>query len=177
MIKLKGLDYELELVKDDRYRIYYNEERNVAILAIAYCKDEPTDLVFNGISEEPYKKLIKFMNENNNLIIKWTKVEGTTSDYTIYCNCNYVLITISTFLCIPPASLEILLPDIVQKPDHAYPVLMHSSHSSFIVLYTPLESSRLNQYMLIFSIRNVGGPKILSNSGELCYLKNSKAPF
>ena len=90
MIKLKGLDYELELVKDDRYRIYYNEERNVAILAIAYCKDEPTDLVFNGISEEPYKKLIKFMNENDNLIIKWTKVEGTTSEYTIYCDCNYI---------------------------------------------------------------------------------------
>lgn len=88
-IQLKGLSYVLECVKDDRYRIYHNKERNITILAIAYCKDESIDLVFNGITEEPYNKLIEFMNKNNNLIIKWVKVEGITSDYTIYCDCNY----------------------------------------------------------------------------------------
>lgn len=88
-LHLKNLSYGLKLVKDDRYRIYHNEKQNVTIFAIAYCKDESIGDVFNGITEEPYTKLIDFMNENENLIIKWTKVEGTTSDYTIYCDCDY----------------------------------------------------------------------------------------
>lgn len=88
-LELRYLDYGMELVKDDRYRIYYNEERNVAILAIAYSREESTDLVFNGISDEAYEKLIEYMNDNNDLIIKWIKLEGTSSDYIIYCDCDY----------------------------------------------------------------------------------------
>ena len=86
VIQLKGLSYALECVKEDRYRIYRNKERNVTILAIAYCKNESIDLVFNGIAEEPYNKLIDFMNKNNNLIIKWTKVEGTMQSKDYYSN-------------------------------------------------------------------------------------------
>ena len=86
---LKGLNYALNLIKEDRYHIYYNEERNVAIFAVSYYPKEKIDDVFNGISVEAYERLIGFMNANNNLIVYWTKVEGTTSDYTIYCDCNY----------------------------------------------------------------------------------------
>ena len=86
---LSGLNYELDLVKEDRYRIYYNKERNVAIFAVNYCPREKIFSVFNGISEEAYEQLIDFMNINDNLIVYWTKVEGTTSDYTIYCDCDY----------------------------------------------------------------------------------------
>ena len=86
---LRGLNYYLDLVKEDRYHIYYNEEKNVAIFAVNYCSREKIGSVFNGISEEAYVQLITFMNNNNNLIIYWTKTEGTTSDYTIYCDCNY----------------------------------------------------------------------------------------
>ena len=86
---LLGLNYGLDLVKEDRYHIYYNEERNVAIFAVNYCTREKIDDVFNGISVKAYRELIDFMNANDNLIIYWTKVESTTSDYTIYCNCNY----------------------------------------------------------------------------------------
>lgn len=42
--------------------------------------------MFNGIAEEPYNKLIDFMNKNNNLIIKWTKVEGTMQSKDYYSN-------------------------------------------------------------------------------------------
>lgn len=86
---LIGLNYGLSLIKEDRYHIYYNEERNVAIFAVNYCPTKKIDDVFNGISVKAYRELIDFMNANDNLIIYWTKVEGTTSDYTIYCDCNY----------------------------------------------------------------------------------------
>lgn len=86
---LIGLNYGLDLVKEDRYHIYYNKERNTAIFAVNYCPTEKIDDVFNGISVKAYRELIDFMNANDNLIIYWTKVEGTTSDYTIYCDCNY----------------------------------------------------------------------------------------
>lgn len=86
---LIGLNYGLDLVKEDRYHIYYNEERNVAVFAVNYCPKEKIEDVFNGISVKAYRELIDFMNANDNLIIYWTKVEGTTSDYTIYCDCDY----------------------------------------------------------------------------------------
>lgn len=86
---LRGLNYGLDLVKEDRYHIYYNEAANVAIFAVNYCPREKIEDVFNGISEEAYERLINFMNVNDNLIVYWTKVESTTSDYTIYCDCNY----------------------------------------------------------------------------------------
>lgn len=89
ILSIRGLNYELNLVKDDRYQIFYNEEHNVTIFAIPYCKDELVSDVFNGISDNAYWRIINFMNENNNLIIKWTKVEGTTSDYTVYCDADY----------------------------------------------------------------------------------------
>lgn len=89
LLFLKGLEYELTLVKEDRYHIYHNKERNVTIFAVCYCPEEKIDLVFNGISTRAYEYLINFMNNNNNLIIHWSKVEGTTSDYTIYCDCDY----------------------------------------------------------------------------------------
>lgn len=88
-LSLRGLDYELDLIKEDRYHIYYNEEKNVAIFALNICPTENIEDVFNGISNSAYERLIDFMNANNNLIVWWTKVEGTTSDYTIYCDCDY----------------------------------------------------------------------------------------
>ena len=100
---LIGLNYGLDLVKEDRYRIYYNKERNVAIFAVNYCPTEKIDDVFNGISVKAYRELIDFMNANDNLIIYWTKVESTTSDYTIYCDCNYEedwnIIDLNEYLC------------------------------------------------------------------------------
>ena len=86
---LRDLNYNLPLVKEDRYRIYYNEEKNVAIFALNICPTEDISDVFNAIKESAYEKLIDFMNTNDNLIVYWTKVEGTTSDYTIYCDCDY----------------------------------------------------------------------------------------
>ena len=89
VLYLRGLNYHLDLVKADRYYIYYNEEKNVAIFAVNYCSREKIESVFNGISEEAYARLITFMNNNSDLIVYWTKTEGLTSDYTIYCDCNY----------------------------------------------------------------------------------------
>ena len=88
-LSLKGLDYELNLVKEDRYNIYYNKDNNVTIFALNLCPTESINDVFNAITEDAYMQLIDFMNTHNDLIVYWTKVEGVTSDYTIYCNCNY----------------------------------------------------------------------------------------
>lgn len=90
MLELRGLRYPLELVKEDRYHVYYNKEHNVTILAIPYCKHQRVEDIFNSISNDKYEPLIEYMNSHNNLIIKWTQVEATTSDYTIYCNADYL---------------------------------------------------------------------------------------
>ena len=88
-IQLKGLDYSLDLIKDDRYCIYRNEEHDVTIYAIAYSANETIDYVFNSTVPEAFVPIVEFMNNHNHLIVKWTKVEGTTSDYIIYCNTDY----------------------------------------------------------------------------------------
>ena len=90
MLISRGLNYNLELVKKDRYHIYHNKEHNVTIVAIPYCKDESVDDIFNGTSTDAYFYLIKFMNEYDNLIVKWTKTEDTASNYTIYCDTDYL---------------------------------------------------------------------------------------
>lgn len=88
-LELRGLDFGLELIKDDRYKIYHNKDRNVTILAIAYDVDEEADEVFDAIADENYLPLIDFMNKNDNLIIKWTKIGESISDYEVYCDADY----------------------------------------------------------------------------------------
>lgn len=87
-MELRGLDYDFDLVNKAKHRIYYNKERNVAIFADMDYDGEIPD-VFNWTPDEPYDRIISFLNNNNDVIVYWYKVEGTTSDYVVCPDCNY----------------------------------------------------------------------------------------
>jgi hypothetical protein len=50
-------------------------------------EDIPEDFVYdicNGIRSGSYNYLINVLNNNRNVKVEWSQIEGTTSDYTIY---------------------------------------------------------------------------------------------
>lgn len=87
-IGLNGLNYDLYVVEEGECCVFRSEDRNVVVFVDMDYDGDVSD-VFNGITEEPYNRLISFMNDNDDFIVYWSKVEGTTSDYTICCDCNY----------------------------------------------------------------------------------------
>ena len=87
-INLNGLEYELDMFENGKHYILRNEDRNVVIFADMDYDGDISD-VFNGIAKEPYDNLVSFLNYNDDLIVYWSKIEGTTSDYTICLDCNY----------------------------------------------------------------------------------------
>lgn len=92
-ITLRGLNFGLSEIhsKTYTYKVYVSDDikKNVTILSKNYQKNGNNDHVFNSISEKNFNALIQFLNHNNNVIILWTKVEGMTSDYIIFCDAHY----------------------------------------------------------------------------------------
>jgi hypothetical protein len=74
--------------KGKRNEVYYNDHLNNLIVFEPYDKECDTDSICNGIGVEPYNYLIKVLNEKKNVVVHWTQVEGTTSDYDIFFNHN-----------------------------------------------------------------------------------------
>ena len=81
-IGLVGLYYKLHVTCKDGYYTFYNTDRNMAIFASIDYDGDISD-VFNATADEPYDRLISFMNDNSDFVVYWYKTEGTTSDYTI----------------------------------------------------------------------------------------------
>ena len=78
--------YYLQKNKGVRYQVYYDNTKNNIVLLIPADKDvDPEDIV-NGISNAAYDYLINTLNDNDDLVVCWSAVSGTTSDYTIYYN-------------------------------------------------------------------------------------------
>lgn len=85
LINLKGT---YKKVNDDEKEIYYNEESD-NLIVFNPIDDENTEDVCNSISDENYNYLIRFLNNNKHVVVYWSKVEGTTSDYIIFENTRY----------------------------------------------------------------------------------------
>lgn len=74
--------------KSERNEIFYNEFNNNLIVFAPYNKTCNTESICNGISQEAYQFLTNILNTTKNIIVKWSQVEGTTSDYDIYYDLN-----------------------------------------------------------------------------------------
>ena len=82
---LRNLNYDLELVKSKgRFAVYNccSDVNNTIIFS--YDKTCDIDSVCGAIRDKAYDYLIKELNTKDNLLVYWTQVEGTTSDYIIF---------------------------------------------------------------------------------------------
>lgn len=68
--------------KNRKYCVYTDPTGNVIVFS---PYDNCTvDSVCNSIAEDMYGYLCNELNTHKNLLVHWSQVEGTTSDYTIY---------------------------------------------------------------------------------------------
>lgn len=72
--------------KQDRKRKYsvYHDPINNNIIVFSPYDDCDIDSVCNGIANDTYFYLTCELNTNKNLLVDWSQVSGTTSDYTLY---------------------------------------------------------------------------------------------
>lgn len=85
ILSLRGLDYELKKInKAIKKEVYYNEDTNNLIVFTPLSKELSTESICNSISDDAYFYLINTLNNEEGLVVEWSQVEGTTSDYIIY---------------------------------------------------------------------------------------------
>lgn len=65
---------------------FYNVDNNNMILFdTSDCDEITVESICNAtVSKGAYDYLIDVLNNNKNILVYWSQVEGTTSDYTIY---------------------------------------------------------------------------------------------
>lgn len=74
----------VKMNRGNRYEVYYDKKNNNLIVFTPYHKGETSIDIGNATVTIPYSYLMKRLNKDKNLIVHWSKVEGTTSDYTIF---------------------------------------------------------------------------------------------
>jgi hypothetical protein len=97
ILGLRNLNYELDLINSKgRFAVYRNTDNNNTII-FSYDKTCDIDSVCGAIRDKAYDYLINELNTNDNLLVYWTQVEGTTSDYIIFYDvaCDDLLLSIS----------------------------------------------------------------------------------
>lgn len=84
-LKLRNLNKLYQKVnKSKRRELFYNSELNNLIVFLPWNKETDTNSICNGIRNKPYDYLINELNKNKGLVVLWSQVEGTSSDYRIY---------------------------------------------------------------------------------------------
>lgn len=79
---LKGV--YIKINKDKRNEIYHDTITKNLLIFTPYDKSCNTDSICNGIRNSMYDYLINELNTKRGIIVLWSQVHGTTSDYTIY---------------------------------------------------------------------------------------------
>lgn len=88
-IGLRNLNYELELFNSRKQFAVYKNDEYKNIIIYSYDRGCSVNSVSGAIRDEAYLYLINELNTNNNVLVDWRQVEGTTSDYDIYYNISY----------------------------------------------------------------------------------------
>ncbi len=84
-LELRNLNNELVKVNNHETKeMFYDETNNNLIIFNPLDEGIDTESICNGISNKAYLYLINELNANKNLVIEWSQIEGTTSDYVIY---------------------------------------------------------------------------------------------
>lgn len=69
--------------RSKKYCVYHQPINNNLIVFSPY-DDCDVDSVCDGIRDSMYLYLIQVLNTEKNVLVSWSQVSGTTSDYTIY---------------------------------------------------------------------------------------------
>lgn len=89
VLGLRGTDYEfVKTNSGKRKEVFHCEETNNTLVFLPYDKSCDRRSICNGIMDDRYFPLIDFLNTEKNLVVCWSQVEGTSSDYTVYKNVN-----------------------------------------------------------------------------------------
>lgn len=85
VLEFRELDHPFDKVnkRGRKNCTYYDSINNNLILFTPY-DDCDVESVCNGIRNSMYLHLIEVLNINENVLVWWSQVQGTTSDYTIY---------------------------------------------------------------------------------------------
>lgn len=70
--------------KDKKFEVFYNKKLNNLLVFNPIDVEDDTFDIINATIEDAYFQLTNELNSNKGLVVYWYKVEGTTSDYTIY---------------------------------------------------------------------------------------------
>lgn len=70
--------------KNRKYSVYHEPINNNLIVFNPYDNCTIDDVCNATVSEGAYEYLINVLNNEQNVVINWAEVEGTTSDYVIY---------------------------------------------------------------------------------------------
>lgn len=84
VISLVNLENEYVQINNDKRELFYDEINNNLIVFNPLDEDCNTENICNGIRTEAYGYLIDALNTNTDTVVVWSKVSGTTSDYTIF---------------------------------------------------------------------------------------------
>lgn len=86
-LKLKGIKNNFEFKGEGNGEsIYFCSESSNTIIFKSYDKDCNIQTITSGIAKDAYKYLSNVLNSNDSIIVYWSQVSNTTSDYTIYFN-------------------------------------------------------------------------------------------
>ena len=85
---LRNLEHKYKLIKGKRFCIYHDNINNNLIIFSPYDQVDDVENIYNGIKNNAYEYLMNELNTHDNIVVHWSKIEGTTSDYTIYYDFN-----------------------------------------------------------------------------------------
>jgi hypothetical protein len=74
--------------KNKKRSVYYDPINNNLIIFTPIDKDTDIESICNSIRNSIYEYLINELNTKTNLIVSWSQVSFTTSDYDIYYDYN-----------------------------------------------------------------------------------------
>jgi len=83
VLELRALNNSFVKTKKN---VYYDEINNNLIVFSPHEENGTVNEVCNSIRDSAYLYLMNVLNTNKNIIIHWSQIIGTTSDYDIYYN-------------------------------------------------------------------------------------------
>ncbi|HEY8805253.1 MAG TPA: hypothetical protein VIM42_09165 [Clostridium sp.] len=84
LLYLRNLKHELYKMDNKRKYSVFHEPDNNNLIVFSPYDDCDIDSVCGSIRDEIYGYLINVLNTQENVLVSWSQVSGTTSDYTIY---------------------------------------------------------------------------------------------
>lgn len=86
-LSLRGLNSLYERISiDGSNEVFYNKDMNNIIVIEPIDEGLDVNSVVNSIRESAYSHVINELNNNENIVVVWSQIEFTTSDYDIFYN-------------------------------------------------------------------------------------------